>query len=185
MPAPADPFARSRVCLESLAGDLVGGRAGEMTRDQLEGLAGARGRELERQLLQDHPGLRALREEQALAAGRDQRRAEGRTGRVERGRERGLATVSGPVTVRRLACRAPGQPSIYLADAALSLPKGRHSHGLARLAVRGAGRRRASGSSRNWSGPPPAIPAASTPGASPCRGPARCCWSSAPAARAS
>ena len=38
--ARADPFARSRTCFESLAGDLAGGRAGEMTHDQLEELAG-------------------------------------------------------------------------------------------------------------------------------------------------
>jgi Uncharacterised protein family (UPF0236) len=136
-PAPADPFARSRICFESLAEELAGGRAGEMTHDQLEELVEARGRELERQLLQDHLDLRALREEQTLPAGRDQRRVEGR-GRVERGHERGLATVFGPVTVRRLAYRAPGQPNIYPADAALSLPAGRHSHGLRRLAVREA-----------------------------------------------
>jgi len=133
-PAPADRFARSRICFESLAEDLAGDRAGEMTHDQLEELVEARGRELERQLLQDHLDLRALREEQALPAGRDQRRAEGR-GRIERGHERGLATVFGPVTVRRLAYRAPGQPNIYPADVALSLPAGRHSHGLRRAAV--------------------------------------------------
>ena len=133
-PAPADPFARSRICFESLVEDLAGDRAGEMPHDQLEELVEARGRELERQLLQDHLDLRALREEQALPAGRDQRRVEGR-GRIERGHERGLATVFGPVTVRRLAYRASGQPNIYPADAALSLPAGRHSHGLRRLAV--------------------------------------------------
>lgn len=49
-----------------------------------------------------------------------------------------LATVFGPVTVRRLAFRAPGQPSLYPADVALSLPAGRHSHGLRRAAVREA-----------------------------------------------
>jgi hypothetical protein len=134
MPAPADPFARSRTCFESLAEDLAGSRAREMTHDQLEELAGARGRELERQLLQEHLDLRAVREEQALPAGRDQRRVAGRS-RVERGHERGLATVVGPVTVRRLAFRAPGRVNLYPADAALSLPKGRHSHGLARLTV--------------------------------------------------
>ena len=84
-------------------------------------VTGHRGREVQRQLLQDHPGLRAIREQEALPAGRDQRRAEGR-GRIERGHERGLATVFGPVTVRRLAYRAPGRPSIYPAGAALSLP---------------------------------------------------------------
>jgi hypothetical protein len=136
-PALADPFARSRICFESLAGDLAGGRAGEMTHDQLEELVSTRGRELERQLLQDHLDLRALREEQALPAEGEARRAEGR-GRVERGHERGLATVFGAVTVRRLAFRAPGLVNVYPADAALSLPKGRHSHGLRRTAVREA-----------------------------------------------
>jgi hypothetical protein len=64
----------------------------------------ARGRELKRQLLQDHLDLRALWEEQALPVGRDRRRVEGR-GRIERGHERGLTTVFGPVAVRRLAFR--------------------------------------------------------------------------------
>jgi hypothetical protein len=134
MPAAADPFARSRACFESLAADLAGGRAGEMTHDQLEELVEARGREIERQLLQDHLDLRAIREQEALPAGRDQRQVEGR-GRVERGHERGLATVVGAVTVRRVAWRAPGQRNLYPADAVLSLPAGRHSHGLARLSV--------------------------------------------------
>jgi hypothetical protein len=101
-PAPADPFARSRICFGSLAEDLASDRAGEMTPGQLEELTGVRGREVQRQLLQDHLDLRAICEQEALPAGRDQRRAEGR-GRAGRGHERGLATVSGPVTVRRLA----------------------------------------------------------------------------------
>jgi len=133
-PAPAGPFARSRACFESLAEDLASGRAGEMTHDRLEELIGDRGREVQRQLLQDHLDLRAVREQEALPASRDQRRVQGR-GRVERGHERGLATVFGTVTVRRLAYRAPGRPNAYPADAALSLPAGRHSHGLRRLAA--------------------------------------------------
>lgn len=133
-PAPADPFARSRTGFESLVDDLASGRAGEMTHEQLEELVRARGRELERQLLQDHLDLRALREEQALPAKGEARRVEGR-GRIERGHERMLATVFGTVTVRRLAYRAPGLPNVYPADVALSLPAGRHSHGLRRLAV--------------------------------------------------
>jgi hypothetical protein len=76
----------------------------------------------------------ALREEQALPAGGEARRVEGR-GRVEHGHERMLATVFGTVTVRRLAWRGPGRPNVCPADAALSLPAGRHSHGLRRLAV--------------------------------------------------
>ena len=77
-PAAADPFTRSRAGFEALVEDLASGRAGEMTHDQLEELIETRGRELERQLLQDHFDLRALREEQALPAGRDQRRVKGR-----------------------------------------------------------------------------------------------------------
>jgi hypothetical protein len=105
-----------------------------MTHDQLEELIGARGREVQRQLLQDHLDLRAIREEQALPAEGEARQADGR-GRVEHGHERGLATVFGTVTVRRLAWRAPGLANVYPADAALSLPAGRHSHGLRRLAA--------------------------------------------------
>src|SRR5260370_1364293 len=135
--APADPFARSRLRFESLAGDLSGGRAGPMTHDQLGGLGEDQGRGLKRQRLPEHPAPRAAREEQALPAEGEARRVAGR-GRVERGHERGLATVFGPVTVRRLAFRAPGRANVYPADAALSLPRGRHSHGLRRLAVREA-----------------------------------------------
>jgi Uncharacterised protein family (UPF0236) len=105
-----------------------------MTHDELEELIEVRGREVQRRLLQDHLDLRAVREQEALPVGRDQRRVEGR-GRIERGHERMLATVFGPVTVRRLAYRAPGQPNVYPADTALSLPAGRHSHGLRRAAV--------------------------------------------------
>src|SRR5260221_3867809 len=135
-PAPADPFARSRLRFESRVGDLSGGRAGQMTDDQVEELVEDRRRELQRQLLQAHLDLRAAAEEQALPAEGEARRVAGR-GRVERGHERGLATVFGPVTVRRLAFRAPGRVNVYPADAALSLPRGRHSHGL-RAAVREA-----------------------------------------------
>src|SRR5438876_12153043 len=86
--APADPFARSRLRFESLVGDLSGGRAGQMTHDQLEELVEDQGRELKRQLLQDHLDLRAAAGEQALPAEGEARRAEGRA-RIERGHERG------------------------------------------------------------------------------------------------
>ena len=94
--AEADPFARSRIGFEALVEDLAGGRTGQMTHDQLEELVEDRGRELKRQLLQDHLDLRAAREEQALPAGGEARRVAGLE-RVERGHERGLATVFGPV----------------------------------------------------------------------------------------
>ncbi|MGW0828333.1 ISKra4 family transposase [Streptomyces sp. NPDC002845] len=132
--ATADPFARTRRCFEDLIGQLSGERAARMTHEKLEELIETRGREAQRQLLQDHLDLRALREEQALIAAGHAVGVQGRR-RIERGHERRLATVVGTVTVRRLAFRAPGQSNIYPADAALSLPKRRHSLGLRRLAV--------------------------------------------------
>jgi len=98
----------------------------------LEDLLTERGRQLMRQLLRDHLDLRALREEADHAAAAVV--VAGRS-RVERGHGRALATVVGPVTVRRLAFRAPGKPNIYPADDALALPLTRHSLGLRRLAV--------------------------------------------------
>ncbi|HEY6278061.1 MAG TPA: ISKra4 family transposase [Streptosporangiaceae bacterium] len=96
-----------------------------------------RGREVQRQLLQDHLDLRAAREEQAVrqhhvpATG-----ADGITrNRVETGHGRLLATLFGTVQVTRCAWRRPGAPSLCPADVVLSLPACRPSHALARLAA--------------------------------------------------
>ena len=55
--------------------------------------------------------------------------------RLETGHGRALATLFGTVTVTRCAWRKPGAPNYCPADAALSLPAGRHSHSLAKLAA--------------------------------------------------
>ncbi|WP_238845637.1 hypothetical protein [Nocardia terpenica] len=107
----------------------------QFTHDRLEDLVAGRGRELLRQLLQDHLDLHAVREETDLVVRlRTGERLAGRT-RLERGHVRALATVVGTVTVRRAALRAPGARNIYPADAHLSLLVGRHSHGLRKQAV--------------------------------------------------
>jgi hypothetical protein len=72
--------------------------------------------------------------------------------RVEPGHRRLLSAIVGTVTVRRCAFRAPGARNAYPADAELSLPAGRHSHGLGRLAVTEAVR----GSSGTAHAAPPA-----------------------------
>lgn len=54
---------------------------------------------------------------------------------VESGHQRPLTTIFGSVGVDRLAYRAKGQENLYLADAALNLPEGLHSHGLRELAA--------------------------------------------------
>jgi hypothetical protein len=55
--------------------------------------------------------------------------------RLETGHGRLLATLFGRVNVTRCAWRKPGAPNYSPADAALSLPAGRHSHALAKLAA--------------------------------------------------
>jgi hypothetical protein len=130
---PDDPFAASKGMFTALAAELAGPAAAGLTACQLEELLDERGREVLRQLLQDHLDLRAAREEQharenrAPATGSDQVT---RT-RLETGHGRLLATLFGTVRVTRCAWRRPGAANFCPADAALSLPAGRHSHSLA------------------------------------------------------
>ncbi|WP_406378556.1 ISKra4 family transposase [Streptomyces sp. NBC_01618] len=106
----------------------------ELSRLQItrETVKQARMREVTRQLFQDHLDLRAVRERRAGQVV-DETGVE-RT-RIERGRRRILATVFGKVTATRIAYRATGSADLHLADAALNMPAGMHSHGLARLAA--------------------------------------------------
>jgi hypothetical protein len=139
---PDDPFAVSRDMFSALAAELAGPAAAGLTACQLEELLDERGREVLRQLLQDHLDLRAVREEQQAR----QRRApvtgtDGITrARLEPGHGRLLATLFGTVRVTRCAWRHPGAANHCPADAALSLPPGRHSRSLAKLAVLEAAR---------------------------------------------
>jgi hypothetical protein len=136
-----DPFAASRAAFAALLVELGGEGAARLGHAELEEVLDLRGRELLRRLYQDHLELRRLREERAVGAhpaavtGPDGviRRA------VETGHRRLLSTVFGTVTVGRCAWRAKGQRNVYPADAALRLPRGRHSHGLRRLAAQGGG----------------------------------------------
>ena len=139
---PDDPFAVSGGMSAALASELAGPSAAGMTACELEELVDERGREVLRQLVQDHYGLRAVREEQQA---REQRApVTGPDGitrtRLETGHGRLLATLFGTVTVTRCAWRKPGAPDYRPAGAALSLPAGRHSHTLAELAALEAAR---------------------------------------------
>ncbi|TMR87919.1 hypothetical protein [Nonomuraea basaltis] len=93
-----------------------------------------------------HLVLRALRERQHVHSARHDARHDGVAlgvagadgvlrRRVEMGHHRLLATVVGTVSLTRCAWRALNVRNAYPADAALSLRAGRHSHGLAKLAV--------------------------------------------------
>jgi hypothetical protein len=126
----------------ALVADLQAPEAAGLTAYELEQFVAGRGREVLRQMLQDHLDLRAAREEHSAreqpgpAVG-----ADGITrSRLETGHGRWLATLSGTVQVIRCAWRRPGAGNLYPADAALSLPAPRHSHALARLAALEAAR---------------------------------------------
>jgi hypothetical protein len=139
---PDDPFAVSKAMFAALAGEIAGPAAAGMTACDLEELIDEESRKAVLQLLQDHYDLRALREEQQArkhpvpVAGTD---GITRT-RLETGHGRLLATLFGTVTVTRCAWRKPGAPDYRPADAALSMPAGRHSHTLAKLAALEAAR---------------------------------------------
>ncbi len=125
-------FAPAGELFGSVVAWLGGPVAGALDHAGLEERLVADARELGRLLLQAHLDLRAAREERrAAVTGPD-----GITRiRAESGHQRCLATLAGQVRVTRIAYRAPGAPNVHLADAALSLPAGRHSHGLQRLAA--------------------------------------------------
>ena len=125
-------FSRADAIYGSLVGFLSGEEAGTLTHDELETRLATCGRDLLRQLFQDHLDLRASRERRAGAvidAAGVAHEA------VEAGHRRGLATVVGAVTVTRLAYRAKGGENLHLQDACLNLPAERHSHGLRELAA--------------------------------------------------
>jgi hypothetical protein len=139
---PGDPFAVSKAMFAALAAELAGPAAAGLTASGLEELLDERGRDVMRQLLQDHFDLRKMREEQQ--AREHPGPAGGTDGiirtRLETGHGRLLATLFGTVTVTRCAWRKPGAGNWCPADAALSLPAGRHSRSLAKLAAAEAAR---------------------------------------------
>jgi len=127
-----DAFGASRRRFDAICAVLDGEGAGGLEHGELEARLDSDGRELLRQLMQDHLNLRALRE-QRLAEVRDAEDLAHTA--VEAGHQRHLATVFGGVQVSRLAYRSRGRPNLYPGDAVLNLPAERHSHGLRRLAA--------------------------------------------------
>lgn len=138
LPEP-DPYSASRDAFERLISTLADGPAANMSHDELEAQLEQLGRELLRQLMQNHLDQRAREEEATLQADEGQPPLLGAEGQPRTSRERGhrrlLTCVFGPVRVTRIAYRGRGVANVHPADKALSLPAGRHSRGLARLAV--------------------------------------------------
>jgi hypothetical protein len=135
--APDAVFARSREAFAQAERWLDGAEAAGLGHAALEEELEARGREIQRRLLQDHLDLRAVREQRReQVSGAD---GVTRT-RAERGHGRLLSSVFGLVMVSRIAYRAPGARNVHLADAELGLPRGKHSHGLCKMVASAAAR---------------------------------------------
>ena len=125
-------FIASRALFDTTLSFLDGAQAAGLEHAELETELEVHGRQLLRQLLQDHLELRAQREHrlpEVLDADQVPH------GSVETGHTRVLTTVFGEVTATRLAYRRRGHANLYPADAALNLPAEKHSHGLRRLAA--------------------------------------------------
>lgn len=130
--SPAAAFTAARAQFEGVVSWLDGGEAAALTHAELESRLQIDGRELLRQLLQDHLELRAEREvrlEEVVGADHVRR------GNVEEGHTRALRTVFGEVTVTRKAYRKPDHANLHPLDGALNLPAEKHSHGLRQLAA--------------------------------------------------
>ncbi|WP_246576840.1 ISKra4 family transposase [Actinospica durhamensis] len=125
-------FGAARGLFDALVEELGDPAADELTHAELEERIAARGREVMRQMLQDHLDLRSIREprrSEVTGTDRVARR------RIEPGHARLLATVFGTVSVTRIAYRALGASNLHPMDAGLNLPGERASFGLRKLAA--------------------------------------------------
>jgi hypothetical protein len=128
-------FARSERVFAQTRQWLAGPEAAGLGLAGLEDQLADRGREILRQLLQDHLFAVAAAEPRlARVPGPD---GIART-RSETGHGRVLSSVFGPVVASRIAYRAPGVPNVHPADELLGLPLGKHSPGLAKMTARGS-----------------------------------------------
>ena len=115
-----------------MVGFMAGDESAGLDHGELEQRLDNKGRQLMRQLFQDHLDLRAANETPIDAVG-DAAGAD--RPYIEVGHTRALVTVFGEVAVDRYAYRAKNKANLHPADGALNLPPGRHSHGLARLSA--------------------------------------------------
>ncbi len=124
-------FAASHARFTTVLDWLDSSEAVALEHAELEDQLNIKGRELLRQLLQDHLHLRAQQETrvEVVDAHEIPHRA------VETGHQRRLSTVFGEVDITRLAYRRRGHRNLHPADAWLNLPAEKHSHGLRRLAA--------------------------------------------------
>ena len=104
--------------------------------DEVERRLQDQGRELMRQLYQDHLDLREQREPRLRVV----KGSDGESRSRSEGSSRELCTVFGEVTTGRLAYRKEGCGNLHPSDCVLNLPKNKYSHELCRLGALEAAR---------------------------------------------
>ena len=125
--ADENPFAASERSFAELTNRLTSQEVLAMTHGDLERLLDQDGRELLRQLLQDHLDLRGPGEARSDVVGaRGVRRTQARL------RDRQLKTIFGTVVVSRLGYSARDAETLFPKDAELNLPPDLYSHGVQR-----------------------------------------------------
>ena len=127
-----DTYAASRALFDALITRVGEPQMAERPEHAVEEFIAGAGRDVLKQMLQDHLDARAAAEPRlSEVAGADQvvRR------RAEPGHTRLLATTLGPVEVTRIAYRAPAVSNLHPADARLVLPEGRYSFPLRKAVV--------------------------------------------------
>src|SRR3954471_11824306 len=117
------PFTASQEKFEELLGHLHSQESQTMSHSDLERDLEARGRELLRQLYEDHLKLRA-----PGTVEKPVKSADGVERLEERLHTRRLTTVFGPVAVSRAGYGAEGVESLHPLDAELNLPPEVYSH---------------------------------------------------------
>jgi hypothetical protein len=127
-----DVYAASRALFDALITRVGDPQMTARPEHAVEEFITGEGRDVLKQVLQDHLDARAAAEPRlAEVTGADQ--VERR--RAERGHARLLATTLGPVEVTRIAYRAPAVSNLHPADAWLALPDGLYSYPLQEAAV--------------------------------------------------
>src|ERR1039458_1559103 len=127
-----DPSSTSRTMCGKIVDVMNDDENLSLSHGELEELLDVQGRDLIRQLLQDHLELRASREVRL-----DVVDAEGvLRPSVEEGHQRALGTLFGDVRVSRKAYRRRDAGNLHPADGILNLPTEKYSHDNRRLAAR-------------------------------------------------
>jgi hypothetical protein len=122
------PFSCSMEKFEALVTELQDPRLQNAQHEDIEILVEERGREVLRQLVEDHLALRAP----AMPVDAEVTGSDGEVRRNRRAMRRSLTSIFGTVRVDRIGYRGHGLDALTPLDAVLNLPPDRYSHGVRR-----------------------------------------------------